>query len=578
MKKTININLAGTAFIIDENAYEVLHRYLENLKNRFGNTTERAEIMEDIEARLAEMFAQKLGSRKEVIGLPEVEETIAVMGTPEDIAGESSANTTTSGSPSSLSKSYEGKRRLFRDKEDKVVSGVISGLCHYFGINDPVWARIAAALLVIAGFGFPVILYFLLMIVVPEAETAAEKLQMKGEPINVGSIEREIKDAANRAAESVKKVADKTVFERLFSGLGKGIVVLLKIFIGFWVFIGLVVLFALLAALFGVSVAGNSIISQAPHLLVDDRSVTVMLQLGLILFIATPILSLIYAAIRLVFGIKEKVYALRIGLSMLWVSGIVLLLIAGTKITSQFRQTATRTQTISLPAADSTSAFKVVIIDESGQPADTDGEFTLHFNPWDGIVVNGYSIDELNQIPIDEPRLDLVPSSTDSFFVQVLYHSKGKTKTEALANTGYVDYPVTLRDGQLLLPDFLFLAKDKKWRAQNVRVIIGIPEGKTLDFGDNIDRWAAVVKNNRRYDDTPFANTTWTNKGGKIRCIKGETHFNETDWDEEEEVEIEKVVTETIEGDAESKTAITTTVKEKDGKRIVEKKIVKTGA
>lgn len=578
MKKTININLAGTAFIIDENAYEVLHRYLENLKNRFGNTTERAEIMEDIEARLAEMFAQKLGSRKEVIGLPEVEETIAVMGTPEDIAGESSANTTTSGSPSSSSKSYEGKRRLFRDKEDKVVSGVISGLCHYFGINDPVWARIAAALLVIAGFGFPVILYFLLMIVVPEAETAAEKLQMKGEPINVGSIEREIKDAANRAAESVKKVADKTVFERLFSGIGKGIVVLLKIFIGFWVFIGLVVLFALLAALFGVSVAGNSIISQAPHLLVDDRSVTVMLQLGLILFIATPILSLIYAAIRLVFGIKEKVYALRIGLSMLWVSGIVLLLIAGTKITSQFRQTATRTQTISLPAADSTSAFKVVIIDESGQPADTDGEFTFHFNPWDGIVVNGYSIDELNQIPIDEPRLDLVPSSTDSFFVQVLYHSKGKTKTEALANTGYVDYPVTLRDGQLLLPDFLFLAKDKKWRAQNVRVIIGIPEGKTLDFGDNIDRWAAVVKNNRRYDDTPFANTTWTNKGGKIRCIKGETHFNETDWDEEEEVEIEKVVTETIEGNAESKTAITTTVKEIDGKRIVEKKIVKTGA
>lgn len=578
MKKTININLAGTAFIIDENAYDVLHRYLENLKNRFGNTTERAEIMEDIEARLAEMFAQKLGSRKEVIGLTEVEETIAVMGTPEDIAGESGANAADSGNAFS-SKNYDGKRRLFRDKEDKVVSGVISGLCHYFGINDPVWARIAAALLVIAGFGFPVILYFLLMIVVPEAETAAEKLQMKGEPVNVGSIEREIKDAANRAAESVKKVADKTVFERLFSGLGKVIVVLLKIFIGFWVFIGLVVLFALLAALFGVSVAGNSIISQAPHMLVDERSVVTMLQLGLILFIATPVLALVYAAIRLVFGIKEKVYALRVGLSLLWVTGIVLLLAAGSKIAGQFRQTATRTETISLPVIDSTSAYRVQIVDESGQPADTDGDFTFNINPWDGLVINGYSIDELKQIPIDEPRLDLVPSATDSFFVQVLYHSKGKTKTEALANTTYVDYPVTLRDGQLQLPDFLFLSKDKKWRAQNVRIIIGIPEGKTLEFGNNIDRWAAVVKNNRRYDDTPFANTVWTNKGGKIRCIRGETHFNESDWDDEEnEVEIEKVVTETVEGDAESNTATTTIVKEKNGKRIVEKKIIKTGA
>ena len=85
MKKTININLGGIAFIIDENAYEILHQYLETLKNSFSNQTERDEIMTDIEARMAELLLQGFASRKEVIGIAEVEAVIQNIGKPEEI-------------------------------------------------------------------------------------------------------------------------------------------------------------------------------------------------------------------------------------------------------------------------------------------------------------------------------------------------------------------------------------------------------------------------------------------------------------------------------------------------------------
>jgi phage shock protein PspC (stress-responsive transcriptional regulator) len=77
---------------------------------------------------------------------------------------------------------------LFRDPDDAKVSGVISGLCHYFGINDPVWLRIAAVILIPLTSGSIILVYLLMAIVVPKANTSAEKLQMKGEPINISTI------------------------------------------------------------------------------------------------------------------------------------------------------------------------------------------------------------------------------------------------------------------------------------------------------------------------------------------------------------------------------------------------------
>jgi len=60
-----------------------------------------------------------------------------------------------------------------------------------------------------------------------------------------------------------------------------------------------------------------------------------------------------------------------------------------------------------------------------------------------------------------------------------------------------------------------------------MKIRIAIPEGKSVSFADNIDRWAATVKGDGFYDDTYFANTTWSVKDGRVICTKGENHFNE---------------------------------------------------
>ena len=88
MKKTININLGGQPFIIDDHAFELLHSYLENLKEKFTNEAEQKEILSDIEARVAEVFAQRLGKSRAVVNEEDVTYIISLMGKPEDIAGE----------------------------------------------------------------------------------------------------------------------------------------------------------------------------------------------------------------------------------------------------------------------------------------------------------------------------------------------------------------------------------------------------------------------------------------------------------------------------------------------------------
>ena len=99
MRKTLNINLGGMAFIIDENAFELLHNYLEALKRKFNNETERDEIMNDIEARIGEMLSQKLAGGKEVVSVEDVQTIMDAMGKPEDIAGEeTTGQATTTGS------------------------------------------------------------------------------------------------------------------------------------------------------------------------------------------------------------------------------------------------------------------------------------------------------------------------------------------------------------------------------------------------------------------------------------------------------------------------------------------------
>ncbi|GAW89982.1 hypothetical protein FPS14_contig00036-0014 [Flavobacterium psychrophilum] len=182
MNKTVNMNLGGFFFHIDEDAYQKLNRYFDAIKKSLSSDG-REEIMNDIESRVSELFSEKLTGAKQVISLKEVDGVIAVMGQPEDYKIEDEA-------PRQPNYNYasSGSRKLYRDKENGIIGGVLAGLGYYFGI-DKVWLRLIMLVLLLS-FGTGFLLYIILWIVMPEAVTTTEKLEMQGEPINISNIEK----------------------------------------------------------------------------------------------------------------------------------------------------------------------------------------------------------------------------------------------------------------------------------------------------------------------------------------------------------------------------------------------------
>lgn len=197
MKKTLTVNLGGTVFNIDEDAYRLLDNYLNNLKLHFRKHSSAEEIVDDIELRISELFAEKLQTGAQVITITDVEEVIARMGKPEDM------DTDTEPSSDENTKTT-GHRRFFRNPDDKMLGGVISGAAAYFGLNVTT-LRLAMVFLLIFSFKILIPLYIICWIIVPEARTAAEKLSMRGEAVTVENIGKTVTDGFEKVGNGVNE-------------------------------------------------------------------------------------------------------------------------------------------------------------------------------------------------------------------------------------------------------------------------------------------------------------------------------------------------------------------------------------
>lgn len=184
MKLTVSINLGGYTFYVDEDAYDELKRYLKNLQLHFADEESSAEILSDIETRLAELFRAKMTGYKQVITIDDVREAISVLGTPEDISAMEG--------PSGREKfSSAGYHRIYRDTDNRLIGGVCAGMGAYWNI-DPIILRVIFVALALAG-GLGILVYLILWIVLPEAKTTAQKLEMKGDPVNIHNIKESVK-------------------------------------------------------------------------------------------------------------------------------------------------------------------------------------------------------------------------------------------------------------------------------------------------------------------------------------------------------------------------------------------------
>jgi len=192
MKITVSINLGGYSFNIDEDAYAELKRYLKNLELHFAGEESSSEILSDIETRMAELFRTKITNYKQVINIEDVRQSISVLGNPEDISDNNG--------PSARDKfSSPGYHRIYRDTDHRVIGGVCAGMGAYWDI-DPLIVRVIFVALALAG-GLGVMVYLILYIVIPEAKTTAQKIEMKGNPVNIHNI----KDSVKKEFDNVRK-------------------------------------------------------------------------------------------------------------------------------------------------------------------------------------------------------------------------------------------------------------------------------------------------------------------------------------------------------------------------------------
>ena len=192
MKLTVSINLGGYSLNIDEDAYAELKSYLRNLELHFAGEESSSEILSDIETRMGELFRARITSYKQVINIEDVHQAISILGTPEDISDKDR--------PSAHEKfSSPGFHRMYRDTEHRLIGGVCSGMGSYWDI-DPLILRILFVVFTLAG-GIGALVYLILYIVIPEAKTTAQKIEMKGHPVNIHNI----KESVKKEVETVRK-------------------------------------------------------------------------------------------------------------------------------------------------------------------------------------------------------------------------------------------------------------------------------------------------------------------------------------------------------------------------------------
>lgn len=233
MKKNISINICGTIYAIDEDAYQLLENYLQSMKNYFRNEEGGDEIADDIEHRVAELLWEYKEKGMTAVNIETIKEIINKVGNPADIDGEASSHSETSDGSYDRSEHSEnffssfgdetsvfGKikknissRRFYRNADNKMLGGICSGLADYFGVGDVTIWRLAILVLAFVGWGFNMsffhhifpfniinftfnflvpLTYFVIWIVVPEARTAEDKLRMQGMDVNPENIREQV--------------------------------------------------------------------------------------------------------------------------------------------------------------------------------------------------------------------------------------------------------------------------------------------------------------------------------------------------------------------------------------------------
>jgi phage shock protein PspC (stress-responsive transcriptional regulator) len=483
MDKTIKINLGGSLFQIDEEAYKILRRYLQDIDDRLKNTPGGAEIIEDIESRIAEIF-QSQGGSAAVITRDNVEAMITIIGKPEDF--DTGGETTRTRETYSRSAS---RKKLYRNPDDKIVSGVCGGLGSFMNI-EAVWVRLLF-IIFSCFFLIGLFVYVALWIALPSADSDARKREMYGSDDYLTASQKRNSGYALASGTQSRTATRPAVsgvgnaFNEVFRAIGKVLYIILRIFLiiigisfvvgGFVTLVSFVMIFFFkYPGYFSTHSFGVNLFYLPDFLnYVVNPAIAPWILILSFIVILMPLLALIYWGVKMIFWFKSRDGIVSLMALIIWVSSV--------------------------------AALSLLLFNEGISYAETSKNITeeiIEKAPSDLYIMAGNKIVDLNydkEISLDEEdynvffidgnkglfissRLNINNSEDNSLRVNVRKRSAGRSRSDAARKAEGLLFNHRISSDTVYIDEYFTIPAGTRWSFDDVRVSLYIPEGTEVHF------------------------------------------------------------------------------------------------
>lgn len=497
MKKTVSVNIKGMNFLIEEDAYELLHDYMNRLSHGLRNEKDNKDIIEDIEMRIAELCTTRLNVKKQVIEIEDIQVILDTLGDPSQYLDESVENDQDAHeSASHTSTKHDRDRRLFRDLDNATIAGVCSGISNYFGIDVVLVRAIFLIVFFFGGFGIP--LYIILWIVVPKAKSTIEKLRMRGKPITVDSVKEEVENASKRFQSETKAFTNRIRREEHWSKRFEALANFIATLFGVLLIIkGLFFLVLLLIfGIFGVRIIpvqsdlGYLSLPELAKMTVETHSDYFWGFSGVMILSLSVIFFLILLGIKLVFKIRSRWS--RIGLITLFFTGFIglfFVLTIGLKSGRELSITGEIEQEIGTYYGE-----ELMLKPHLSTYGSARGYTVKSEGRWGMLGIKGDKIREAGIL------IHFKPSSDSLYHISQAFSAKSHSHETALKKARNIVHTIAMDSNIVDLNNYFTYPRADKLRLQKVEIHVKIPSGKAVKINNQIIRLGANTFKRQKLD------------------------------------------------------------------------------
>ena len=492
MNKTININLGGFAFQIEEDAYNLLQNYLQKIETKLGNGEEASEVISDVEFRIAELFKADTKTKGGVIVLEAVQSVIKLVGEPEafvydenDAAAGETQDEEKQQEPASEPEYSKTGKTLYRDVSRKVFGGVCSGLALYLSI-DPVVLRLIFVVAIYLWHPL-LIVYIVLWIAMPKPRTVEQWFEMKGGQPYFQQDGEEVKyeyskDTRHKYIKTTSYRNDYHSRDYADAGLrnsGNAISVIVGLVlsvVSFLGLIGMVVFMVFQNSTMGEIIPDTRFVYELPHRILIPESIAVYsVSLGILAGI--PLLLVFFLGLKLIFRFQTNRIALGLVALGIWFAGLGLFFYETVNYVKGYKESAKITVEKDLQAISSDTLY---INNMKNSGAYRRNDFLMEIKQ-----IDLYASKDGQLLTEGKPRIYIVKG--DFLKVTVVKKARGLNEEDAVRNAEFTEYFWQQNDSVILLDNYFTLGDQALIRNQEVTITIHVPRNIKVKVSPDLE-------------------------------------------------------------------------------------------